>query len=270
MKRKIFIALISAGVFFFPTVTPAQFYAIEQVIDGSTLKLSDGEKVRLIGIDAPEDSPNTKAREDSQRTGQNLETLVQMGREATNWVKENFKGQKVFLKYDVQSKDADGAQLAYVYLYNELDSFQGMTYNQRVTDLKGEWWEDRKQGLFVFLNATIVGSGYAQPEVVAPNVQYADLFAELYEKAKQYNRGLWDTDLAQESCRKEGERIGYCLGCRTECCEHLTPMFPLRSNGECLESPVPGTAGICSHCGNEVCEAQYKEDRCNCPDDCPR
>jgi endonuclease YncB( thermonuclease family) len=253
-----------------PMNAQAQFYVIEQVVDGNTLKLSEGKKVRLIGIDAPEDSPNAKAREESKRTGQNLEALVQMGRDATAWVKENFKGRKVFLKHDVQEKDTDGTELAYVYLFDELGSFQGLPYNQRITDLKGEWWEGRQQGLFVFLNATIVGSGYAQPAVAAPNDQYADLFTELYEKARQYNRGLWDTDTAAGACKKEGEVIGYCLGCRTECCEHLTAMFPLKSDGQCLESPVPGSAGICSHCGNEVCEGEHKEDHCGCPDDCPR
>jgi endonuclease YncB( thermonuclease family) len=33
----------------------AQTYTVERVIDGDTLKLSNGERVQLIGLQAPED-----------------------------------------------------------------------------------------------------------------------------------------------------------------------------------------------------------------------
>jgi micrococcal nuclease len=37
------------------------------------------EKVRLIGIDAPECRPNPKAEKDSFRTGDDLRTITEMG-----------------------------------------------------------------------------------------------------------------------------------------------------------------------------------------------
>jgi micrococcal nuclease len=56
------------------------------VVDGGTLKLNYGgkeETVRLIGIDAPKSRPNKKAKQDVQRSGEDLKTIVAMGKEGT-------------------------------------------------------------------------------------------------------------------------------------------------------------------------------------------
>jgi len=34
---------------------------VDRVVDGDTLLLTNGEKIRLIGIDAPESKPNPRA-----------------------------------------------------------------------------------------------------------------------------------------------------------------------------------------------------------------
>jgi len=46
-----------------------------------------GKRVRLIGIDTPESKSNDKAKRDSKRTGQDVETINKMGQEATEFVK---------------------------------------------------------------------------------------------------------------------------------------------------------------------------------------
>jgi len=56
-------------------VPEGEIYAVERVIDGDTLKLTNSEQVQLIGIDTPESRPNDKAKRDSERTGQDLETI---------------------------------------------------------------------------------------------------------------------------------------------------------------------------------------------------
>ena len=59
-----------------------------RVIDGDTLKVNyqgNEESVRLIGIDAPESRPNKKAKNDAQRSGEDLKTITAMGKEATNY-----------------------------------------------------------------------------------------------------------------------------------------------------------------------------------------
>ena len=42
---------------------------VERVIDGDTLCLTNGEKVRLIGIVAPESKPNPRTEEQGEREG---------------------------------------------------------------------------------------------------------------------------------------------------------------------------------------------------------
>lgn len=55
-----------------------------RVVDGDTLKVSyqgKQESVRLIGIDAPESRRNKKAKNDAQRSGEDSETIIAMGKE---------------------------------------------------------------------------------------------------------------------------------------------------------------------------------------------
>jgi micrococcal nuclease len=90
------------------------------VVDGNTLKVrckGIEESVRLIGIDAPESRINKKARNDAQRSGEDLKTIIAMGREATNYVKTLIKpGDTVKMEFDVQKRDKYGRLLGYVYL----------------------------------------------------------------------------------------------------------------------------------------------------------
>jgi len=57
-----------------------------------------------------------------------------------------------------------------------------------------------------------------------------------------------------------------------KCCGGLKPMFGYEdSNGKCQcteEGNNCGGASICAPCGNGVCEKEYREDRCTCPEDC--
>ena len=70
-----------------PRTLPAEVLSIT---DGDTIVIrlqGHKEKVRLIGIDAPECRPNPKAEKDSIRTGDDLRTITEMGRRATQYVK---------------------------------------------------------------------------------------------------------------------------------------------------------------------------------------
>ena len=66
---------------------------MERVIDGDTIFVTTPEgrveRVRLIGIDTPESQLNGKAKRDSGRTGQDVETITKMGQEATEFVKSS-------------------------------------------------------------------------------------------------------------------------------------------------------------------------------------
>ncbi len=135
---------------------------VSRAIDGDTLKLSDGERVRLIGIDTPESSNNAKLRRDAKRTGQDAKAIIAMGKEAKEFTRKLVENKKVKLEFDVQKRDKYSRLLAYVYL---------------------------EDGTFV--NAEIMKAGYAQVMTVPPNVHYQDLFLRLQREARENKKGLW-------------------------------------------------------------------------------
>jgi endonuclease YncB( thermonuclease family) len=76
---------------------PDGYYEVQRVIDGNTFELTDGNIVRLIGIDAPE-------------AGESCST------EATNHLSSLISGETVYLEKDVSETDIDGRLLRYVYV----------------------------------------------------------------------------------------------------------------------------------------------------------
>ena len=184
-------------------------YTVERVIDGNTIKLTNGERVRLIGIDAPESQPNNKAKSDAERTGQDLETINKMGQEATEFVKGLIKeGQEVRLEFDVQGRDKYGRTLAYVRrIYDTPEKIKDF-FKMTEATIKTEYLDDgeTRHNLYfectnepppeatckLYVNETIIKAGYATPMTMPPNVRYADLFKELYEEAREQKRGLWN------------------------------------------------------------------------------
>jgi len=192
MFRKALLAMILL------TTIPAfaQTYLVDRVIDGNTLKLTNGERVRLIGIDVPESKPNDKTKRDSEKTEQDNETMTDMGQEATEYVDELFKqaGYRIFkMEYDVQKKDKHGRLLAYVYI---LIRQRGVAKDDRGNCVE---WSSPNMHIVVdddcvklnFLNATIIKTGYATLMTNLPNAKHADLFKELHEEAREEKRGLW-------------------------------------------------------------------------------
>ena len=136
---------------------------VERVVDGDTLKLESGERVRLIGIDTPEMHESNKLYKDSQKSGQDAATIQKLGRRVYEFTKKLVEGKRVSLEFDLERYDKYDRLLAYVYL---------------------------KDG-GTFVNAEIVKEGYASLMTIPPNVKYADLFLKLYQEARANKRGLW-------------------------------------------------------------------------------
>jgi len=135
---------------------------VERVVDGDTLKLSTGEKVRLIGVDTPELYYSEKLLKDSKRSGDSVETIQFLGAKASRFTRKLCLNKKVRLEYDVEKRDRYKRLLAYVYL------------------------EDG-----TFLNAKIIEEGYGQLMTIPPNVKYADYFRKLERQARNDKKGLW-------------------------------------------------------------------------------
>jgi micrococcal nuclease len=124
-----------------------------RVIDGDTVKLTDGRSVRYIGIDTPE----TKRRVG----GKWVPDAEYFGKEATLANKNLVEGKDVSMEFDVQTHDRYGRLLAYVYVDGRM------------------------------VNELLLEEGFASILTVPPNVKYVERFKELSRKARQEKRGLW-------------------------------------------------------------------------------
>jgi len=182
---------------FIAVPTHAQTYTVERVIDGDTILVTDGKKsmeVDLIGIDAPpivygEEGdamiPEGNIFDEAKKWSKDFDEVEKMGQEATEFVKGLVKsGQELRLEFDVQAKDKYGRLLAYVYSL--------ICRNCEVQEVSGYEYKRTEDAVYLNLNSTIIRQGYATPMTIPPNVNYADLFKELYEEAREQKRGLWN------------------------------------------------------------------------------
>jgi micrococcal nuclease len=126
------------------------------VIDGDTIEIENGEKVRYIGIDTPEIVDPRKP-------------VQCFGAEASKKNKELVEGKMVRLEKDVTDKDKYGRLLRYVWVDN-LSTGSG-------------------QALFV--NLELVKQGFATSSTYPPNVKYQKEFLAAEKEAKESKRGLW-------------------------------------------------------------------------------
>ncbi|MCR4337415.1 MAG: thermonuclease family protein [Candidatus Omnitrophica bacterium] len=160
---------------------------VVQVYDGDTIKLSNGEKVRLIGVDTPETHDNQKLFRDAERSGQDKEVIKAMGEESYHFTQDLVLGKNVQLEYDMERRDKYGRLLAYVWLEgNESQSsWPEYAVTQICKNEKGE------EGQCLSLNATLLTAGYAQPMTIPPNTKYSDQYRRFYQQARDEGRGLW-------------------------------------------------------------------------------
>ena len=126
---------------------------VESVVDGDTIVVAGGTRVRLIGVDTPETKdPRTPVQCFGVEAAARTASLVE-------------PGAPVRLVYDVERLDRYGRTLAYVYR--------------------------RADGLFV--NAALVAEGYALVATFPPNVAHAEELTALARTAREEGRGLWSS-----------------------------------------------------------------------------
>ncbi|MCH6232872.1 thermonuclease family protein [Cognataquiflexum rubidum] len=93
-----------------PAQTEPKWYPVSKIVDGDTFWIINGknenEKIRLIGVDAPE----------SRKSGK--KEIGYYGKESKIYLEQLLTGKKVRLEYDVGKYDRYKRTLAYVYLEN--------------------------------------------------------------------------------------------------------------------------------------------------------
>lgn len=136
---------------------------VARVIKGDALILTDDRKVRLIGLSAPA-APRRKAPaldESGRMIPEDPNPIETIGEQSLNFTKGLLEERQVRLEFDVQNKDEDFYNLAYVYL---LDG--------------------------TFVNTEILRQGFADLKIVPPNMKYAEKLREAYREARREKRGL--------------------------------------------------------------------------------
>lgn len=150
---------------------------VVKVYDGDTiLARVEGreEKVRLIGIDCPEDWENEKFIRDMKREkSRTPKEVLALGETARAFTETACPpGSTVQLELDAEERDRYGRLLAYVWV------------NNPATKTKG----GRE---FVMLNAELVKAGLASLMTIPPDVRYTGMFRKLQSGAKSAKRGIW-------------------------------------------------------------------------------
>ena len=130
---------------------------ISKVIDGDTVELSDGRKVRLIGVNAPESTTRTE----------------EYGKEASKYTTSKLTGKTVYLQKDVSETDRYGRLLRIVWLQIPTDDMNESEIRTKM------------------FNADLVLNGYAEPSTYPPDVKYSDYFVKFAREAREQNKGLW-------------------------------------------------------------------------------
>jgi micrococcal nuclease len=132
---------------------------VSRVVDGDTVVLSDGRRVRFIGMDTPESTTTTEF----------------YGKEASDYTKSRLTGKPVYLEKDVSETDRYGRLLRYVWL-----SLPTETSDSEI-----------RSKMF---NAILVQQGYAQASTYPPDVKYQEYLTKYNSEARDANKGLWNTD----------------------------------------------------------------------------
>ncbi|MFH1182732.1 MAG: thermonuclease family protein [Candidatus Moraniibacteriota bacterium] len=128
---------------------------ITNVVDGDTIDISTGERVRYVGVDTPE-------------TKHPIKKVQCFGKEASEKNKELVEGKEVRLEKDVSNKDRYGRLLRYVYL---------PAGQAGIGDL--------------FINDYLARNGFAHAATFPPDVKFSKQFLEAEREARDNQRGLW-------------------------------------------------------------------------------
>lgn len=130
-------------------------YRVRRVIDGDTIELTNGKKVRYIGIDTPEIR---------KRKGKEWIFSPEVyGVEAKERNAELVDGKVIELEYDLEIEDKYGRQLAYVHADG------------------------------VMVNEILVKEGFATVYTFPPNTKYFNKMIRWQREAFEAGKGLWAT-----------------------------------------------------------------------------
>ena len=138
-------------------VNKSETVQVRYIHDGDTLFLTDGRKLRLIGLNTPE----------LEQEGQTSEPLAIQARNHLRKLLQQSKN-TLLIEYDQASKDKYGRTLAHAFLTN----------GQNITQI-------------------LITQGYATSLIVPPNLQHWQCYQQAEKQARTHNTGIWALDSYQ-------------------------------------------------------------------------
>lgn len=141
------------------TITPtisSQLVKVTRVIDGDTIEIETGQKVRYIGVDTPELHDPKKP----------VQCFAQ---EAMEMNKQLVEGKMIRLEKDVSETDKYKRLLRYIFLTDQSSTNSGE----------------------IFVNKYLIDKGFAYAATFPPDVKYANIFADSQKVAMENQLGLW-------------------------------------------------------------------------------
>ncbi|MEH7225916.1 thermonuclease family protein [Bacillus sp. JJ1566] len=130
---------------------------VSRVVDGDTVELSDGRKIRLVGVNTPESTTRQEV----------------YGKEASNYTTTELEGKKVWLQKDVSDTDRYNRYLRLIWLSVPANVMDEAEIRSKM------------------FNAQLVLNGYAEPSTYPPDVTYSDYFVKFAREARENEIGLW-------------------------------------------------------------------------------
>ncbi len=161
----------------------SEWIKVKKAIDGDTIVLKGGKKIRLIGVDTPEIHENEKLFKDVERTHIDMKTMELMGRLSAQITQKLIKGRSVRLEYGFERRDRYGRTLAYVFFKMREDGLAkifGIPFNSAQPPVEKEY----------MLNRVLVQYGYAYAFTRYP-FQYSEEFRSLEKAAVESQLGIW-------------------------------------------------------------------------------
>lgn len=130
---------------------------VKRVIDGDTIELEGGERIRYLGIDAPERHRKVN--------GQWIRVEEPFSDESYDLNRELVEGKGVRLEFDREIRDRYRRLLAYVFVGKEM------------------------------INVELIRAGFVRVRFYPPNSRYQELFEREEQRAKTQKKGLWEKGL---------------------------------------------------------------------------
>ncbi|MEE4374028.1 thermonuclease family protein [Pseudomonas alliivorans] len=152
---------LSGAEAFCPAPDGLPVVKVQRVVDGDTLRLSDGRSVRMIGLNTPE----------TGKRGQSAEPFAEAGKRRLQALVKDSDGQ-VRLQIGQQARDRYGRTLANVYGRNGTN-----------------------------LEAQLLSEGLGYLVAVAPNTALVDCQQSAERQARQARLGLWRNAPVQSASR---------------------------------------------------------------------